>query len=156
MIKGMLNVALVLFGVILLREALLSEGAEYYVAPRVVEGRIVYDRSESFNPEYLPAEKMYIFFPVSRTGNFGLQKWSPSTGTIVVTVLHEVNFCKVNGEGYSIFSDSGFLHVLSATNDTLLFQKNNLNWLPENVKLKGDSIVLSNDTARVTVPVYID
>lgn len=157
MIKGMLNVALGLLGIIFLREALLSEGPDHYVYPRVVAGRTVYDRSESFNPSYLPAGsgKTYIFFAVSKHRSFfQLQKWSLKTGTESVTVISKVNFCKINGFGNSIFSDNGHLHVLSGNNDTLVYVKNQINWLPESVKLKGDSVVLSNDTARVTVPVY--
>jgi hypothetical protein len=71
-----------------------------------------------------------------------------------VTVLSDVNLCNLNGNTGIFFSDCGYLHLLTLTNDTLVFQKNTTNWLPESARVVGDSVILANDTARVTVPVY--
>ncbi len=149
-----LALVVILIGVIT-RESLLERGPAYYLFPIKEKGGISYSHMETSDLNYLPHETdTFVIFAVSRMQFYTIELCSKNSGKRSLTTVSKVNFATVNKSSCAIFYDNGFLHVLTPINDTLVYVKNQINWLPESARIKGDSVVLANDTARVTVPVY--
>ncbi|MFN4181179.1 MAG: hypothetical protein ACK4FA_00575 [Candidatus Paceibacteria bacterium] len=132
---------------------------DYYLFPdRNPKYGIMYKKVESYDVESgrrsLPNQKDTFLVIAMKDGYYNIEYSSFSGLLSPVTYVSRMNFCRLGGESYLVFADHRKLHVLSADNDTLVFQNNTINWLPDKINPVGDSIYLMNDTAQIKVPRY--